>query len=118
MDSREQLVKSMYKHLVLAYTSEEARDILLQKYPDAEGYMDELIDEADAEALKQVNSLLEAVNSKQKPQKEKAVTKMSRAHEMYAAAEDKSRKAMIALFVDELGLSKVAASTYYYNCKG
>lgn len=115
MDSRENLVKAMYKHLVVAYTPDEARDILLQKYPDAEGYVDEMIAEVDQEDER--NALLEAVKQKQKPQKEKPVTKMSLAQDLYAKAEDKSRKAMIELFMSELGLSKVAASTYYYNVK-
>jgi len=119
--SSDKLIQSMYRHLVLAYTSDEARDILLQKYPEAEGDLDDLIAQVNLEDESKTDELLDAVNkkqSKQKVDKPKAVTKMSQAHDIYAKAEDKSRKAMIAAFTDQLGLSKVAASTYYYSVKG
>lgn len=45
----------------------------------------------------------------------KKVTNMARAREIYAKAEDKSRKAIIQLFMDQLGQPQATASTYYYS---
>lgn len=137
------VVESMFKHLVQSYSEEEAREILIGKYPEQEGeiIMLSLRPEEQKQLdddMREVDKLVEAVRRKQaqKPAKvAKAVkapkpakvakaaktprgdSKMSKARELFAKAKDQSRKAMIAVFVKELGLSPVAASTYFYNCK-
>lgn len=141
------VVKSMFNHLVQSYSEEEARDILIGKYPDQEGEIVLLSRErqgvaeaADQDDMREVNQLVDAVRRKQataaiKPAKApkaakvakgpkvvktvnpRGESKMQKARELFGAAKDQSRKAMIAVFVKELGLSPVAASTYFYNCK-
>ena len=143
-----QVVKSMFNHLIASYSADEAREILVQKYPDMEGEIELLTDpslygepvetveatdeEIDLQAETAEADLVKAVKAKTaKPKKEKvskpkkvkaekpqkAESKVDIARKLYAAAEDKSRGAMIQVFMDQLGMSKAAASTYYYNVK-
>lgn len=126
-----QVLTSMFKHLTASYSVDEAREILLQKYPDAFNEIELIIDETPVSA----NSVVEAIETETeklatavkqktaKPKKEKVAkpkteSKMDKARAIYNAAADKSRKAMIEAFGKELGLSKAAASTYFYNVKG
>lgn len=140
------VVESMFKHLTQSYSEEEAREILIGKYPEQEGEIIMLSIRPEERTqldndMREVDKLVDAVRRKQsqKPAKvAKAVkaakpakvakspkaaktprgdSKMSKARELFAKAKDQSRKAMIAVFVKELGLSPVAASTYFYNCK-
>lgn len=124
------VIQSMYKHLVQSYDSSEAREILIQKYPDSEEEimgLNESSDqnEVDASAEDTENEkLTRAVKQKTakapkavKPVAEKKVSKMGIARDLYAKATDKSRKAMIEVFMKELGLPSTTASTYYYNIK-
>lgn len=151
--SNTQLLQSMFKHLTLSYSADEAREILIQKYPDAEGDIllitepetdvgVEASDVAETEVEKVGETepdLLTAVKTKTaKPRTAKAAkakystvksakavktpvakgpSKVERARELYEAATDKSRKAIIALFGDKLNMSAAMASTYYYNIK-
>ena len=118
-----ELIRTMFKHLVKTYSVDEAREILVTKYPNAEEFIAEL--DATEEVQEVTNEptpekVEKAVRSKATPKKvkkEKGPSKIDRARELYEAAEDKSRKAIIDLFVKELEMSKAAASTYYYNCK-
>jgi hypothetical protein len=60
------------------------------------------------------------VEKSAKPKAEKAPkaeSKADQARALYQASIDRSRKAMIELFVAELGMSKAMASTYFYACK-
>lgn len=130
------VIQSMFNHLTASYTEDEARDILVHKYPDAESEIREFkidglrtttvemgkvtaVTEADGSA-----ELTKAVKAKvakpkaEKPVKEKKASKVDLARELYEQSEDKSRAAMIAIFMDKLGMSKAAASTYFYNIKG
>jgi hypothetical protein len=127
------VIASMFKHLTASYSPDEAREILVNKYPDNRDDINSL--QADrptaqdvADAIdNETDNLVAAVKAKtakstnrSKPAKQSAehkVTKIDRARELYANATDKSRKAMIELFTAELGLSTAAASTYYYNVK-
>lgn len=123
------VMASMFKHLTQSYTADEAREILVQKYPEQEGDINlmsvEDVREAVGDAIETETAKL-ASAVKQKTAKPKAVkapkaakvTKMDQARELYAAATDKSRKAMIEVFNKELGLSAAAASTYFYSVKG
>lgn len=52
-----------------------------------------------------------------KPIKDAKQSKIARAKELYAAAEDTSRKSIIALFVNELAITAANASVYYSKCK-
>lgn len=133
------VIASMFKHLTQSYSADEAREILIQKYPESEGDINALqVETATAEAVAdaietQTEKLAAAVKQKTakakpakvakapkapKAPKVKKVTKMDQARELYAAASDKSRKAMIEVFGKELGLSAAAASTYFYTVKG
>lgn len=135
------VMQSMFNHLTnnsgsaAAYSEDEAREILVQKYPEQESVIKTFqistaSTEADAEEVSDTEKLATAVKAKTakpkavkpakapKAPKEAKVTKMDRARELYAAASDKSRKAMIDVFGKELGLSAAAASTYYYTVKG
>lgn len=131
MTTTPQILTAMFKHLTASYSADEAREILLQKYPDSASDIELIVEETpvSSEAVVQAiesetEKLAEAVKqkvakpSKAKPVKVKAESKMDKARAIYAAAEDKSRKAMIEAFGKELGLSKAAASTYYYTIKG
>lgn len=121
MSVSEQVIKSMYKHLIQSYSTDEARDILIQKYPAVEGEIENFLSEVDHEVVEPVveTTLAKVIKAttKQKPVQAPKNTKMSRARELYNASSDKSRAAMIQLFGKELGLSKAAASTYFYTVK-
>lgn len=134
-----QVIQSMYKHLVQSYDPAEAREILVQKYPEQEGdiltlqyevVQSESADETETEQLASAVKQKVAKPAKPakvakvkapkvaKPAKVKTETKMDKARALYEAASDKSRKAMIELFGKELGMSAAASSTYFYNIKG
>lgn len=50
-----------------------------------------------------------------KAEKPKSVSKRSIAANLYAAAKDKSRQAMLEVFMTELNVSKANASVYFYH---
>lgn len=126
--SNTQVLTSMFKHLTASYSVDEAREILLQKYPESANDIELIVEETPinaqsvAEAIEtETEKLAVAVKEKtakpKKPAKAKTESKMDKARALYAAAEDKSRKAMLEVFNKELGLSKAAASTYFYTVK-
>lgn len=120
MSTNNQVIQSMFNHLVQSYSADEAREILIQKYPDAENDI-QLMD-ATVEDQAEQSTLAAAVKQKTskkvaKPAKVKTESKMDRARQLYNSATDKSRKAMLEVFNKELGLSKAAASTYFYTVK-
>lgn len=47
----------------------------------------------------------------------KVESKQDLAERVYQESQDKSKPAMIALFIEKLGTSKLGAQTYYYACK-
>lgn len=125
----ENVMASMFKHLTASYSPTDARVIMKEKYPHAadaiDGFVADTTVTADAvgDALEANTAKLKAAAKAKiaKPKAEKAPkaeSKMDKARVLYAAAEDKSRKAMIELFNKELGLSTAAASTYFYAVKG
>ena len=129
------VIQSMFNHLTASYSADEAREILIQKYPDAEGDINLLtapeVETAEVESVETEPvveaqpepDLVKAVKAKTakpvkpKQAKAKAETKADIARKLYAEATDKSRGAMIKVFQDKLGMSKAAASTYFYNIK-
>lgn len=140
-----QVMQSMFNHLAASYTEDEAREILVQKYPaeqtrifsmgklvngTVEVTTEDETEVTDTAKLAKAVKVMTAKPAKAKPAKvakapkqpkaaaPKKVTKMDQARELYAAASDKSRKAMIEVFGKELGLSTAAASTYFYTVKG
>jgi len=118
--SNTQVIQSMFKHLTQSYSADEAREILVQKYPDATDQINSLEVSADAvetESKKLATAVKQKTAKAVKPAKAKKVTKMDQARELYIKAKDKSRGAMIEVFGSELGLSKAAASTYFYTVK-
>jgi hypothetical protein len=126
------VIQSMFNHLTASYSPDEAREILVQKYPESESTIKEfkvdslrttVVEMGKVKSVTEAGSdLVTAVKTKvAKPKAEKAPkaeSKADQARAMYLAAEDKSRAAMIALFQEKLGMSKAAASTYFYNVKG
>lgn len=133
------VIQSMFNHLTASYSESEAREILVQKYPESESMIKEFkidglrttvvemgkvksVTEASTETAPAAVELKNAVKAKvAKPKAEKAAkapSKVDQAREIYEAAADKSRGAVIAVFMEKLGMSKAAASTYYYNIKG
>lgn len=126
------VIQSMFNHLTASYSPDEARDILVQKYPESESTIKEfkvdslrttVVEMGKVKSVTEAGSdLVTAVKTKvAKPKAEKAPkteSKADQARAMFMAAEDKSRAAMIALFQEKLGMSKAAASTYFYNVKG
>lgn len=132
-----QTIQSMFNHLAMSYSEDEAREILLQKYPDMKKDIGEVTLTVDpskygvttvemGKVVKRTEAgksdLAEAVKAKTaKPKAEKAPkaeSKVDIARKLYASSKDQSRGAMIKVFMDKLGMSKAAASTYYYNIKG
>lgn len=139
--ANKETIQSMFNHLAVSYSADEAREILVQKYPEMEAEINEIQLTVDpskygvttvemGKVVKRTeagtgNDLTEAVKAKTKkaakPKAEKAPKAESKAdiaRKLYAEAKDQSRGAMIKVFMDKLGMSKAAASTYYYNVKG
>ena len=128
------VIQSMFNHLTASYSEAEARDILVQKYPEAETVIKEIKPEnyrttvVEMGKVKSISNTVEASSLKKavqtkvaKPKVEKApkaASKVDQARELFNASADQSRAAMIAIFQEKLGMSKAAASTYYYNVKG
>lgn len=100
------------------------------KYTAPEDELPEVPDEADIIAETAVEVKAEEPKA-EKPKKEKKAkvvkektekvnkgpSKAELARQIYANAEDKSRKVVTELFIKELGLTAAGASTYYQNCK-
>lgn len=125
-----ELIRVMFKHLVKTYSVEQAREILVTKYPNSkelimslesvEPTVDETVGAVSEGALEKVKKAVKEKTAKPKvvkPAKEKAESKMDKAKALYAELEDKTRKNVIAQFVEQIGLTQAAASTYYYNIK-
>lgn len=177
----ETAMKAVMRNLLKDYSEDDARKMMIEKYPhlegdivnlnmneedtpytvknpapvsfeavddtfdeeaelDVEGLEDTDIEEDDEtdRLIKAVESAIEAAEQPAKPVKvtktkpaktsvvkeksvklvaDKGESKAARAREMYANAADKSRKTVIAMYMNELGLSAAAASTYYYSAK-
>lgn len=129
------VIESMFNHLSASYSEDEAREILAQKYPEAEatiavlkptqyrvttvqmGKVTKVTEPmTDEQVLKAaVKAKVASAPKELFPKKE---SKADRARALYEAAADKSRGAMIKIFMEELNMSKAAASTYFYNVKG
>lgn len=141
----EKVLQAMYNHLIMSYSADEAKDLLIQKYPDAEADIELLVAEAEGDdiavnhdsAQADIDKLQKAVKAKveAKPKAKKAAkpkaekqpkvakpkgekgSKVDQARDLYIAATDRSRTAIIELFMQKVGLTKAGASTYYYNLK-
>lgn len=122
-----ELIRVMFKHLVKTYSVEQAKEILVTKYPNSkelimslENVEPEVAETVSEDALEKVKKAVKEKTAKPKvvkPAKEKAESKADRAKALYATLEDKTRKNVIAQFVEQIGLTPAAASTYYYNIK-
>ena len=132
------VIQNMFNHLAASYTEDEARDILVQKYPESEGEikllqpanftvtkveMGKVVSVTEAQTGSDLTKAVKAKVAKapKAPKEAKAPrteTKADIARRLFAEAEDKSRGAMIKVFMEQLGMSKAAASTYFYNVKG
>lgn len=112
MKEEQKQVQSLLNHLTKTYSVDEAREILIQKYPN----MQKEIEAMNIETTEIKTEAFTAKDAKPKtPKKTKKVTNAARARELFAAAEDKSRNAIIDLFMRELGQNRNVASVYYYN---
>ena len=123
-----ELIRVMFKHLVKTYSLEQAREILVTKYPNSKELImslesvnePEVVETVSEGALEKVKKAVKEKTAKPKvvkPAKEKGESKADRAKKLYAELEDKTRKNVIAQFVEQIGLTQAAASTYYYNIK-
>jgi hypothetical protein len=107
----------MFYHLTQTYTEDEAREILIQKYPEYEGDINLMVATTDVEEDNDLASAVRAKTSKSsRPPKTPKVSKLALAKELYDASDDKSRKAMISVYIKELGLNATVASSYFYKC--
>lgn len=135
--ANKEMIQSMFNHLAVSYSADEAREILVQKYPEMAAEINEIQLTVDpskygvttvemGKVTKRTKAgksdLAEAVKAKTKkvakPKDEKAASKVDLAKALYAKSKDQSRGAMIKVFMEQLGMGKAAASTYYYNIKG
>lgn len=130
----QEVFQTMFNHLTASYSADEARDILVQKYPESADEIAQMVPTEFRTTIVEMGKVAHVIEPgadlkaavKQKTAKVKAVatdeskapSKVDRARQLYADATDKSRAAVIAVFMAELGMSKAAASTYYYNVKG
>ena len=123
-----ELIRVMFKHLVKTYSLEQAREILVTKYPNSKELImslesvnePEVVETVSEGALEKVKKAVKEKTAKPKvvkPAKERGESKADRAKKLYAELEDKTRKNVIAQFVEQIGLTPAAASTYYYNIK-
>lgn len=112
-----EMLQAMFKHLMVSYNKDETLEILLAKYPAFESDLYLIAEEADKEPV--VNEVPKAKDvvkiAKTKAPVEAKQSKRALAKQLYEQATDKSRAAIIDLFVKELVVSKANASTYYYN---
>lgn len=130
------VISSMFNHLMQSYSEEEARFLLIQKYPDSADVISQINPDEYRRTVVEMGSAVKVIDAvePQEPKQAKAVkgrkpsqkatsapkkeTKADVARRLYSEATDKSRGAIIQLFIDNLGMSKAAASTYFYNVKG
>lgn len=131
------VIQSMFNHLTSSYSESEARDILVQKYPDSESLIKEIKPEnyrvtsvsmgkvksvsepvsIETDGLKTAVKVKTAKPKADKPVKEKKVSNASRAREIIAASTDKSRDSIVAQFMEKLGMEKSVANAYFYHFK-
>ena len=124
------VIQSMLNHLAVSYSEDEARNILVQRYPDRQNEIRDMVivnalvskveEEEPSVDLNRIDSPAPVKTKQSKPAKdpaEKKASKMDAARELFVNAEDKSRKTIIDRFVSELGMSKAMASTYFYAVK-
>ena len=123
-----ELIRVMFKHLVKTYSLEQAREILVTKYPNSKELImslesvnePEVVETVSEGALEKVKKAVKEKTAKPKvvkPAKERGESKADRAKKLYAELEDKTRKNVIAQFIEQIGLTPAAASTYFYNIK-
>lgn len=131
------VIQSMFNHLTASYTEAEAREILVQKYPESESLIQEIKPEnyrvtkvemgkvksvaepatLETEGLKNAVKAKTAKPKAEKPAKEKKVSKASLAREIIAKSADKSRDAIVPQFMEQLGMTKSIAAAYFYHFK-
>jgi hypothetical protein len=129
------VIQSMFNHLSASYSADEAKDILVQKYPESETLIKEfkvdglrttVVEMGKVKSVTEAGStvatdLKTAVKTKvAKPKTESAPKKESKvdlARAMYNQSENKTRAVVVAMFMEKLGMSKAMASTYFYSCR-
>lgn len=120
-----ELIRTMFKHLLKTYTLEESRALLTAKFPKAADIVNTLIPddfkeeervhEAKAERVKADKAVKET-----KPKRTRAKSgpdKKTRGMEIYKSNLGKSRKEMIEIYVNEFDFSTASASNLYHTCK-
>lgn len=135
-------IKALYTNYCKKHDPEVAFSMLVDKYPDLEGELLAIVDGEDdslppemtfeapetyfddkiepeivTEAPKKVNETKRPKVTKPKAEKSTAPSKAQQAYDIYAKAVDQSRKAMMKVFIEQLGLTPNGASTYVANCK-
>jgi len=120
-----ELIRTMFKHLIKTYTVEEAKELLITKFPAATEFVKELSaddfkDEDRVQIAKVARVKAEKAVKEGKTKRTRTTTgpsKKDRAMELYKNSLDKSRKDMIELFVNELEMAPSSASNMYHTCK-
>ncbi len=100
-------LKVMYRHLRRAFEAPDAIEFLT-------GFFPQQISEIQELRMSEVQDEVTTTKTT-KPVKAKRVTNMAQARILFEKAEDKSRKAIINLFMDTLGQTQAVASTYFYQ---
>lgn len=86
------------------------------------GFPEDMERKATKKAAKTVTKVTDKVTKKGKvaakaPRAAKGETKLDKAKALFAANGSMGRDFVVALFIDQLSMSKAGATTYYYNCK-
>lgn len=103
MEPAKSVFQTMVEHLSSTYDSSEIESLMKRKYT--------------GEVTQHLNfGVRENKKGNQKPKVKgpRAGSNLSKARDLYLAAEDKSRKSIMALLQKELGLNPGTASTYHH----
>lgn len=126
----QETIMTIYSGLCDSCGNQSARQIILQHYPYAKQWIDApqpkpsaldqfkskphqliIFDHKKTDTIKPIQPTAAPIA------KAKSHSKLDQARELFHSSTDKSRKAIIQLFVDKIGLSPAAASTYYYSAQ-
>jgi len=95
-------LRAMFSYLRRAFTTKESRELLSGFFPSSKPQIDGLSDGGEPTVEAEVDDA--------------ELSKMARARKLYATAPNKSRKAIIRLFLNNIpDMAHTTASTYYYQ---
>lgn len=94
-------LQTMFMYLRRAFTTKESRELLSEFFPSFKTEIKELT--------------MTEIQNVEPTEGAKRVTNMDRARVIFGKAEDQTRKAIIKLFMEQIGMSQATASTYFYQ---